>query len=288
MATYVTSDAHGHVRALDAALAAAQPSSDDAIYVIGDMIDRGPDPVGVLKLVRSLPNARVLMGNHEQLMLAALGHVAAPAEGQFDISEMDSDQFLDWSAWMLNGGSATSSQLEQLSEDEYQDVVAWVRNLPCYAVAQAGGRTYAICHAGIDPAHVRSWCEAHPEADLADPQALSEMLAAQPEEDLLWVREAFWGHPTGLVDDKGQGPVVVSGHTPSPYLAAYTGDPSLACTTDDGHGRVVELGACEATGGVADKMDVDCAAAGGPGVGRVGVMRLDDHTTWYATVREGE
>ena len=65
MAIYVTSDAHGHVRALDEALSKISLTSDDTLYVLGDMIDRGPDPVGVIKLVRSLPNARVLKGNHE-------------------------------------------------------------------------------------------------------------------------------------------------------------------------------------------------------------------------------
>ena len=72
MAIYVTSDAHGHVRALDEALSKISLTSDDTLYVLGDMIDRGPDPVGVIKLVRSLPNARVLKGNHEQIMLDAI------------------------------------------------------------------------------------------------------------------------------------------------------------------------------------------------------------------------
>ena len=72
MAIYVTSDAHGHVRALDEALSKISLTSDDTLYVLGDMIDRGPDPVGVIKLVRSLPNAHVLKGNHEQIMLDAI------------------------------------------------------------------------------------------------------------------------------------------------------------------------------------------------------------------------
>ena len=46
MATYVTSDAHGHVRALDRALELAAPGSEDTVFVLGDMVDRGPDPVG--------------------------------------------------------------------------------------------------------------------------------------------------------------------------------------------------------------------------------------------------
>lgn len=72
MAIYVTSDAHGHVRALDEVLSKISLTSDDTLYVLGDMIDRGSDPVGVINLVRSLPNARVLKGNHEQIMLDAI------------------------------------------------------------------------------------------------------------------------------------------------------------------------------------------------------------------------
>ena len=55
LATYVTSDAHGHARALDRALELAQPGSNDAVFVLGDMVDRGPDPLGVVRIVRSLP-----------------------------------------------------------------------------------------------------------------------------------------------------------------------------------------------------------------------------------------
>ena len=72
MATYITSDAHGHLHALDQALEQAAPGADDTVYVLGDMIDRGPEPVGVINLVRSLPNVHVLMGNHERLMLNAI------------------------------------------------------------------------------------------------------------------------------------------------------------------------------------------------------------------------
>ena len=91
MAIYVTSDAHGHVRALDEALSKISLTSDDTLYVLGDMIDRGPDPVGVINLVRSLPNARVLKGNHEQIMLDAI---------------IGQDP-LDAETWDINGGWTT-------------------------------------------------------------------------------------------------------------------------------------------------------------------------------------
>ena len=61
MATYVFSDVHGHLVPLLRALDDASPASDDPIYVLGDMVDRGPDSVGVLKLCRSIEGATVLI-----------------------------------------------------------------------------------------------------------------------------------------------------------------------------------------------------------------------------------
>lgn len=288
MAVYVTSDAHGHVKALDEVLNAASIGKDDQLFVVGDMIDRGPDPLGVVSLVRSLPNAEVLMGNHEQLMLSALSRSGAPKDGAFDTSGFGPEEFGDWTGWMLNGGGVTATQLEALSPEEFEDFEAWVRALPLFKVAQTSDRAYAIVHAGIDPKRSAAWRGEHEDADLSCTETLAELLAAQDAEDLLWIREEFWGTPTGLVDAEGAGPVVIAGHTPSPYLSLYVDDPNLVCATDDGHGMIVEVGARELTGGIADRVDIDCAAAGGFGIGRVGILRLDDHKAWYAEVREGE
>lgn len=110
MAIYVTSDAHGHVRALDEALSKISLASDDTLYVLGDMIDRGPDPVGVIKLVRSLPNARVLKGNHEQIMLDAI---------------IGQDP-LDAETWDINGGWTTRQQLNDMEFEAYEELVRWM------------------------------------------------------------------------------------------------------------------------------------------------------------------
>ena len=110
MAIYVTSDAHGHVRALDEALSKISLTSDDTLYVLGDMIDRGPDPVGVIKLVRSLPNAHVLKGNHEQIMLDAI---------------IGQDP-LDAETWDINGGWTTREQLNDMEYEAYEELVRWM------------------------------------------------------------------------------------------------------------------------------------------------------------------
>lgn len=134
MATYVTSDAHGHVRALDRALELAGPGSGDVVYVLGDMVDRGPDPVGVLRLVRSLPNARVLMGNHERMLLDTL------------MSEDEREVFI----WEMNGGSTTARGLDSLASDEAADLIDWIAQLPLFDVVEVDDRRPgAAARAGV-------------------------------------------------------------------------------------------------------------------------------------------
>ena len=141
MAIYVTSDAHGHVRALDEALSKISLSSDDTLYVLGDMIDRGPDPVGVIKLVRSLPNARVLKGNHEQIMLDAI---------------IGQDP-LDAETWDINGGWTTRQQVNDMEFEAYEGLVRWMATLPLYAVAETDERPYLLVHAGIQTEAARAF-----------------------------------------------------------------------------------------------------------------------------------
>lgn len=287
MAVYVTSDAHGHVRALDEVLEQVSLGADDVLYVLGDLIDRGPDPMGVVSLVRSLPQARVLLGNHELLMLEATASAGAPQDGAFDTSHLGVEGFTNWFNWMNNGGAATSEQLEQLSNDDYVEYLNWVESLPLHDVAVAGGRTYALVHAGINPQVVRRFLNITPDADFSDPETLRELLRAHTIDDLLWIRE-FLGIPTGLVGPDGKGAVVVAGHTPSPLLPRLASIEEDACITPEGQGMICEYGACARNGMVNDRIDIDCAAASGFGMGRVGVLRLDDHARFYASIEEGE
>lgn len=278
MATYVTSDAHGHLRALDRALELAAPGANDTLYVLGDMVDRGPDPVGVIKLVRSL-GAHVLMGNHERMLLDTIA------------SHDDADELI----WALNGGASTLKGLDDLPREAAGELVAWIRALPLYDVVEAGDRLWILVHAGIDALDARGYlatagvpCTETAGAAAATREQLLDMMAHQDPEELLWTRERFWGAPTGLVGTDGRGPVVVAGHTPSILLAGFADEMEGVGATDEGQGMVVRVGASPATGGVADRIDIDCAAAAGAGAGRVGVMRLEDGATWYAAIEPGE
>ena len=170
MATYVFSDVHGHRAALERALDRVSPSEDDRFFCLGDMIDRGPDPVGVLRVVRGLPNVTVLMGNHEDLMIDCVNN---PGDG---LAAMN---------WGLNGGAMTSAGLSEIEDDEASELLGWVAGLPRWSSARVAGRLFLFVHAGVRLGHVtpEAWGDA----------AVETFFSSQDPEDLTWIREDFWG-----------------------------------------------------------------------------------------------
>lgn len=63
-------DVHSCAAELAELVAQVAVSADDRVYFVGDLLSRGPDPIGVLRLFREL-RARSAVGNHELRLLAA-------------------------------------------------------------------------------------------------------------------------------------------------------------------------------------------------------------------------
>ncbi len=276
MATYVFSDVHGHNKPLERLLEKVQPSSEDEVWVLGDMVDRGPDPIGVIRTCRAIPNVHILMGNHEDMLLEFFHHPHKP---------------LVTFQWELNGGYTTKEGLGRLTEHELVDLIDWMENLQLSAHIEVGGRPYLLVHAGIRPLNFSSrsrWSDV----------TMDALLRYQHPEDLLWIRDEFWCVPTGFIDEQGRGPIVIAGHTPVPYVEDLLGAYEVGVVSDrlarneEGACQVMHLGACEATGGVADRWAIDCGAAGGAGWGRIGLIRLADeeheYQEYYEPILEGE
>ena len=69
---YVCSDLHGYsLDKFKAFLNKIGFCEDDFLYIIGDVIDRGKDGIKILKWLMSMYNAQLILGNHEQMMLAS-------------------------------------------------------------------------------------------------------------------------------------------------------------------------------------------------------------------------
>lgn len=78
---YAVGDIHGRADLFAALIAAidaddaGRGNAETSVVLLGDLIDRGPDSAGVLRLARQWQAARrvrILLGNHEELLLDAL------------------------------------------------------------------------------------------------------------------------------------------------------------------------------------------------------------------------
>lgn len=73
MRRLVVGDIHGYYDKLRNALDKASFDPDkDTLYSLGDLCDRGPEPVKVLNYMYSLPNLKIVLGNHDLFMLEYL------------------------------------------------------------------------------------------------------------------------------------------------------------------------------------------------------------------------
>lgn len=79
MATWVVGDVHGCASELEALVERIGLGATDRLVAVGDLFHRGPDPLGVMEVLRATGAAFVL-GNHEWSVLRRVGLAPATAE----------------------------------------------------------------------------------------------------------------------------------------------------------------------------------------------------------------
>ena len=98
---YLVGDLQGCCKPLERLLQTIDFSpSRDQLYVLGDLVNRGPDSLGVLQRLRSLEGAATcLLGNHDLHLLAVAHGVRKPHRSDtLDpiLNAADRDDWLDW------------------------------------------------------------------------------------------------------------------------------------------------------------------------------------------------
>ena len=176
--TIAIGDVHGCIDKLLALLAACDRISAgrELCYIlVGDYIDRGPcsrEVVDLLMQRQRSEGARLvcLRGNHEQMLLDAV------AGGRFSAA---------METWLGNGGGETLDSYGVTSPASLPEShLQWISALPLHF---SDSRRFYV-HAGIRP---------------------GVALAAQSEDDLLWIREPF------LSSADSHPAFIVHGHTPT-------------------------------------------------------------------------
>lgn len=175
--TYVIGDIHGCLEEVERLLEFLRPGADDTLCFLGDYIDRGPTPHGVVTRLIRLSGEGMrcifLKGNHEDMFLAYMGYPGHYGE-----------------AFLFNGGESTMAGYgiqglrgRAAAERLPHDHLAFLIGLR--SSVQLGD--FHCVHAGVRP---------------------TRALDDQVDEDRYWIREEFIlkEHPFPVT--------VLFGHTP--------------------------------------------------------------------------
>ena len=133
---YVLSDIHGNERRFRSILEQIDLCPDDILYVLGDVIDRHPGGLRILRQLMAMPNAKLILGNHEYMMLRALGH---PLDD-------NSDDGGALAHWYRNGGDVTHRHWKRLRKSTRQQILDYLLSLPLSREVQVGSTIYRLVH----------------------------------------------------------------------------------------------------------------------------------------------
>lgn len=130
--TYVMSDIHGMSELFQRMLEQIRFSDEDTLYILGDMIDRGPDSAGILDIVMACDNIIALKGNHEDGFVEWYENVGDKVQQRYYYNTYD----------VLADCEATREKLP-----EY---VRLMKNLPLYRKVKMNGNCYLMAHASTE------------------------------------------------------------------------------------------------------------------------------------------
>ena len=124
MAHYLMSDLHGEADRFHAMLKKTGFSEEDILIILGDVIDRGPDGIGLLLEIMDMPNVIMLLGNHEYMMLQYLSPTATGTEIR---------------RWNRNGNAPTLAAYLKQKAKVQQRIISFLRGLPTHIELELSG-----------------------------------------------------------------------------------------------------------------------------------------------------
>lgn len=181
MSKYVMSDLHGCYDQFIKLLELINFKEEDELYILGDVIDRGPDSLKIIDYISPKNNITLLLGNHEQMYIEWF-ETGYPYD------------------WFGNGGRLTFEELCKKPIEFQYSLYSYFRKLPRFLVVDK----YILVHAGLDLSF-----------DYKD-LSIDEILKAQTLQYNIWGRSHI-----GKYYELPSGHKIICGHTPVQNIASF-------------------------------------------------------------------
>lgn len=189
---YVISDIHGYYNQFIELLELIQLNDDDILYVLGDVVDRGPNPIKTLLKLMEMPNAVCIVGNHELMALDGLRFLNTSITTE-SVDSIDAELLGNLIDWQRNGNETTIEDFNQLDQEMRREVLSFIMEFSMYEELTVNGQKYLLVHAGLG--------DYSPEKQIED-YSLKNLVWDRADYDMQYFKDT----------------IVITGHTPTQLI----------------------------------------------------------------------
>ena len=157
--TYVVSNLHGCYEKYKQLLSKIRFRDSDVLYVLGDIVDFGDEPMELIADMSMRYNVYSIVGEHDYTALRMLTGMEKLLQSG---DAPDAEFAAELTDWANHGGKVTLDGYRALDDDMKEGVIDYLSDLALYEEVSVAGRDYLLVHAGI--------ADFDPDADLDDYQ----------------------------------------------------------------------------------------------------------------------
>lgn len=143
--TYVVSDLHGCFDKFKRLLSKINFNDNDVMYVVGDIVDYGEEPIELLCDLSMRYNVIPIVGDADLRAFELLRELDKMLGG----ASPDPEILGKMAEWIQDGGAKTMEGFKALDEDMREGVLEYLEDMSLYEELEIKGKKYLLVHAGI-------------------------------------------------------------------------------------------------------------------------------------------
>ena len=144
--TYVVSNIHGCYDKFKELLYEISFKDSDVMYLLGDIVDYGEQPMELIADVSMRYNVYPIVGEHDYTAVRMLSGMEKLLQNG---DAPDPDFAMELTDWANHGGKVTLDGYRALDDDMKEGVIDYLSDMALYEEVTVKGKTYFLAHAGI-------------------------------------------------------------------------------------------------------------------------------------------
>lgn len=183
------SDLHGNYNSYIAMLDKINFQNSDILFILGDILDRGPNPIKIILDLMKRPNVEIIAGNHCVMACECFKFLLQEITEE-NLSEIDDDMIEKLLNWQQNGSASTTKEFHSCDKETQKEILEFISDFELYDEIEVCGKTFVLVHAGL--------ANFDPEKELWEYE-LDELVWHRPDYDRKYFEDKY----------------VITGHTPT-------------------------------------------------------------------------